>query len=1033
MTERQQTGGPALDASAYTPPAPRSMIARIADFLRRLLDRFTGYDPEGTSRISLPAAAWVGLFALAAGVLGYFVTAAIPETCDVSLMRLEVTFSAARFKQLLAPLEVCGGPLVTSFVRDIPFCLVYPLALVAAYLWAERWRRFEHRPDGPDVAAAAPRIPIHDLLLIAPFIAGALDLFVENSLLWHAGQSILGGTISWWTQAEICIASLAAATKWILIFMFVFGLWVELMAGPRGVLLRRLRFSLLAVVAGAASLAATDPGLDILQRVVEPPHPKGHLAFAIAWLVFSATAVWYCGRRLVQLDFTDSGGTRPRPNVVRDKAWRGTSWYGYFAAQLPRIFGTAMLALAGVGFARAGLAMVPFAVLGGLSVVAVVAIEVAGRKNDPKDNSLAKANRIFRRRLVEAVVVTVLIAALPFWPQDSASGEITRAVLYHRVAAAIVLGLAWFFALFVYYRRERKAAWRAPADAYLATVQEAKAATIEAGSAQVIPRELKTKVAWASVASIVALLLFTADPVGIASPIGVLGILALFVANTVFVGSVLVWLYDRFNVPVVRVALGLAVLFGVWNDNHDVPLVRGKDGVAPLPTRVTLDSQFSRWRSVRLAEQGADTQPVPVYLVAAAGGGLRAAYWTAAVLAKAQDSNPQFAPHLFAISGVSGGSLGAAVFAALVRDAGTNVGALPCATDSIAGGAPTDTTHGKYMRCVHRFMERDFLSPVLSRTIAPDLAQRFLPFPIHAFDRSKALEESWSTSYLDATNHDTFRMGLDSMSVQSAALTVPTLFLNSTHVESGKRYIATPVLTEGALADQRDVLALLNADVPLAGAVHNSARFTYLSPAGHLVRDEREYGRVVDGGYFENSGLVTLREIYQRVVLNPTRIRPIVIYLCNDPIPCANDQRRSTTSAPASGPGEMDPTVKPTYMNEIMSPLRAVLDARDARGALARDEFQREGMVFLQFNVCDKLHVDESAAAQHPDSTKTAKLQHDRAISPPLSWLLSDLARDWMDRSLVRDDRPASDCVNRNVANLDILTHSFSRPGGRPN
>ena len=58
----------------------------------------------------------------------------------------------------------------------------------------------------------------------------------------------------------------------------------------------------------------------------------------------------------------------------------------------------------------------------------------------------------------------------------------------------------------------------------------------------------------------------------------------------------------------------------------------------------------------------------PLYIVATEGGGIRAAYWTAAVLGEIQDKNPNFAAHLFAISGVSGGSLGAAVFEALLAE-----------------------------------------------------------------------------------------------------------------------------------------------------------------------------------------------------------------------------------------------------------------------------------------------------------------------------------------------------------------------------
>ena len=54
----------------------------------------------------------------------------------------------------------------------------------------------------------------------------------------------------------------------------------------------------------------------------------------------------------------------------------------------------------------------------------------------------------------------------------------------------------------------------------------------------------------------------------------------------------------------------------------------------------------------------------PVYVVAAEGGGIYAALHAASALGGLQDRCPAFADHLFAISSVSGGSLGAATFAA---------------------------------------------------------------------------------------------------------------------------------------------------------------------------------------------------------------------------------------------------------------------------------------------------------------------------------------------------------------------------------
>jgi hypothetical protein len=57
----------------------------------------------------------------------------------------------------------------------------------------------------------------------------------------------------------------------------------------------------------------------------------------------------------------------------------------------------------------------------------------------------------------------------------------------------------------------------------------------------------------------------------------------------------------------------------------------------------------------------------PLFIVAAQGGGFYAAYHSALSLARLQDACSEFSDHVFAISSVSGGSLGAAVFTELLR------------------------------------------------------------------------------------------------------------------------------------------------------------------------------------------------------------------------------------------------------------------------------------------------------------------------------------------------------------------------------
>jgi hypothetical protein len=87
---------------------------------------------------------------------------------------------------------------------------------------------------------------------------------------------------------------------------------------------------------------------------------------------------------------------------------------------------------------------------------------------------------------------------------------------------------------------------------------------------------------------------------------------------------------------------------------------------------------------------------------------------------------------------------------------------------------------------------------------------------------------------------------------------VPNLFLNGTSVETGKRIIASNLRINNDFTDSTDASDALDGVLRVSTAVHMSARFTYVSPAGGL----RSGDHVVDGGYFENSGAATADDIF---------------------------------------------------------------------------------------------------------------------------------------------------------------------------
>src|SRR5262249_4855050 len=196
--------------------------------------------------------------------------------------------------------------------------------------------------------------------------------------------------------------------------------------------------------------------------------------------------------------------------------------------------------------------------------------------------------------------------------------------------------------------------------------------------------------------------------------------------------------------------------------------------------------------------------PVPMLIVAAAGGGIRAAYWTATVLEKlASDFEKEggfdkewgVRPYLFAISGVSGGSVGAAAFDAALAQRDENQCKAGDATCPLAT----------------KFLTVDFLAPALASLVFGDAPSGFLP-DLGQSDRGTALERSFenaSGGLLTRPFLSLFPYKKDS-AAQGRAPWRPILLFNATHEETGKRIITGHVLIErNVFIDSLDALGLL--------------------------------------------------------------------------------------------------------------------------------------------------------------------------------------------------------------------------------
>jgi Flp pilus assembly protein TadD len=438
----------------------------------------------------------------------------------------------------------------------------------------------------------------------------------------------------------------------------------------------------------------------------------------------------------------------------------------------------------------------------------------------------------------------------------------------------------------------------------------------------------------------------------IAEALGILTIVLMFVVCLAFFASVLSQYYYDYRIPAISCLFVVAVVISALNlnDNHVVQLIpSGKAEVSPS------EPSFEAWYSRRADKEWYRQrgEPYPVFLVSAAGGGIYAAYYAAQVLARLQDRCPNFAQHVFAISGVSGGSLGAAVFSALSKDMARNGAVDLCSFDRHRSG-PMENRAGAVLR-------RDLLTPLIAAGLFPDFLQRFLPFPVFSFDRARAFNAAVTRSYADALPGRPNPFSEPFLKLWNVSGSAPALILNTTHVTSGLRVPIAPFKTapqsmmyaDNKTTGQEDFYDLLLGrpgvfgpeplgpiarDIDLATAVGISARFPWIAPAASLnvemnktvwlsasqtkvVKVGPQTIRLVDGGYYDNSGMDTLLNLLNDLKYmevkdeSPATKRPFVKFFI---VSIAGF--RSSEDQSWSG------------VSELMSPIRAMLSTREQRG-----------------------------------------------------------------------------------------------------
>ena len=536
--------------------------------------------------------------------------------------------------------------------------------------------------------------------------------------------------------------------------------------------------------------------------------------------------------------------------------------------------------------------------------------------------------------------------------------------------------------------------------------------------------------------------------------IGPVGIILLWGATLAAALFVLSYLAHATRIPFLAIFIVAALTFAGFNinDNHGVRILADAGPAPGEPIVTGRTFELAKWMASRPDRDKYDHYPV--FLVATEGGGIRAAYFTATVLAALQERCPAFALHTIAMSGVSGGSLGASVFAGLAADDGRARQENPGC--DLAGVSE----NGPMVAKARQTLAADLLSPLLGATLFPDAFQRVLPFPIDAFDRSRALEyaveESWrSASLAHGGNPDT--LASSALGLYTPHNAVPNLLLNTTEASNGEIVpyttadILKPVFRDQAQIDNGNldcghpvveancvmplpqlkvlpVSAGSEYPVALSTAAIVSARFPYLTPAGTMLDPKNEGrsldssgGHYVDGGYFENSGTFLLSAILQNLIgeqlclqKGPECTKVEVTGLDESTLKAARNavfiviviqSEPCTRQALGTSCQEAKPASS-GHWSELLSPLRALLSTRESRATYSSENLRSVAALIENFRAAaapaaaDLTEADDGISCKQTVCTVTLRFLNRPNTEIPLTWLLSNGARHYMDRAV---------------------------------
>ena len=391
-------------------------------------------------------------------------------------------------------------------------------------------------------------------------------------------------------------------------------------------------------------------------------------------------------------------------------------------------------------------------------------------------------------------------------------------------------------------------------------------------------------------------------------------------------------------------------------------------------TRADFHTYFKSWYDANIAPRvdTTGTDPIPVYLVAAQGGGSRAGLWTSDLLNRLEtESNYRFHRHLFAVTSASGGSVGTGSTLSFWRFMEDNP------------GIDTATRRQLHDSFASEMFRRNYLSSQFMQLFVNEVGKRFLSiFKSDVTDRNLEHQRHEALGFANAIRYgyehndkseenpferisQTFAQGdADSLYLDKKHPKIlnypmqpylsywydsighlhkprlPLYFPITLNIQTGKSGFASPIAWDSTLfVDAIDILRDAENGKPgKTLAISTATNLSQLFPIMNSYTYIENVGNFMDGGLFENMGLTLLSRIQLRLKEEITnapdipdsikkRLKIKILFFINDDIQTPEgtrfsrlNQTTATLKAVASSSIQGRNTWWVNYFNNILPP-----------------------------------------------------------------------------------------------------------------